>query len=367
MDEILWWKVESTGFEIEYLEKCVSESYFNEGKLAIELEKNISQKTKARHTIMCSSGTAALFLALKGVGVQSGDLVAVPSMSFIATANAVRLVGAVPVFIDCEPDTLNISTKDLADAIQKQNIKFVIIVHVSGRSAFNQNLMSLINNNNITVIEDAAEAFGSKDPDSGKYLGTIGKAGIYSFSPNKIITSGQGGAVVTDSDAIFKSCTALKDQGRPERGTGGADLHPMEGYNFKLADINSAVALGQWKKLEKRIDHLKEVYSFYRKSIIDCKHKKLFNFDVLNGELPLWPEIWVEERDQILTYLTQNKVNYRKIWHPINSQPYYYPGRPTPNSSKASIHVFWLPSSFNLNQDDLARVTTLLKCQKCDT
>jgi len=365
VNEIPWWKVQSTGFEKTFISRCLDNEYFNEGPLAIEFESAIRGEVNVSNAIVCSSGTAALFLALKALGVKPGDLVGVPSTTFIASANAVKLAGAVPIFIDSDLETLTISNSDLRSALSENIIKFLIVVHVSGRSAFNSELNSIIEANNIKVIEDAAEAFASKDPLSGKFLGTIGEAGIYSFSPNKIITSGQGGAVVTNSKEIANNCVALKDQGRPIRGTGGADDHPFEGYNFKLADINSALALGQLKHLSKRINFLQEIYQSYKRNLIDCQHQKLLKFDIARGELPLWPEIWSDDRMKLLQKMTKNKIGFREIWHPVNSQPLYKRGRSTPNAERIAQHVFWLPSAFTLTQQNIQEITKVISCEKC--
>jgi len=365
MREIPWWKVQSTGYEKIFINRCIDDEYFNEGPLAIEFESAIRSEVNVSNAIVCSSGTAALFLALKALGVKPGDLVGVPSTTFIATANAVKLAGAVPIFIDSDLETLTISNTDLRNVLSENIIKFLIIVHVSGRSAFNSELNSIIEKNSIKVIEDAAEAFASKDPVSGKFLGTIGEVGIYSFSPNKIITSGQGGAVVTNSKDIANNCVALKDQGRPIRGTGGADNHPLEGYNFKLADINSAVALGQLKHLSKRINFLQEIYQSYKRNLQNCQHQKLLQFDTLRGELPLWPEIWSDDREKVLQKMTKNKIGFREIWHPVNSQPHYNSGRLTPNSKSISEHIFWLPSAFTLTKNDIEEITRIISCEKC--
>jgi perosamine synthetase len=365
METISWWKVQSTGYEESFLKKCIDSSYFNEGDLADQLEQSIREEIKAKYAIVCSSGTAALFLALKSVGVKMGDLVAVPSTTFIATANAVKLAGATPIFIDCDVERLTMEHTDLEKAILEFDIKFLILVHVSGRSAFNSELNLLISKYNLKVIEDAAEAFGSKDPTSGNFLGTIGDVGIYSFSPNKIVTSGQGGAVVTNSQTVAEICIAMKDQGRPIRGTGGADLHPLEGYNFKVSDVNCAIALGQLVKLQERLQHLRSVYTFYEQGLSKCPHQMLLPFNIKKGEVPLWPDFWTDEREDILNKFQKNKIGYREIWLPVNDQPEFLGGRSTINSERISKCVFWLPSAFNLDQNMLQHIISTLKCQHC--
>ena len=185
----------------------------------------------------------------------------VPDVTFIATANAVRMTGAQPVFLDIDPKTLNMDPEKITSVITDKT-KAIIPVHVSGRAADMQAILKIADQHGLTVIEDAAEAFLSMH--EGRYLGTLGRAGCLSFSPNKIITTGQGGAVLTDDDELFGRLRELKDQGRPVRGTGGDDVHYSVGYNFKFTNLQAAVGLGQLENLEQRVEKLRGIYHQYR-------------------------------------------------------------------------------------------------------
>jgi perosamine synthetase len=237
---------------------------------------------------------------------------------------------------------------------------------VSGRSAWSSEISEFCKTEGIVIIEDAAEAFGSRDPETGKMLGTIGELGAYSFSPNKIITTGQGGAVVSNKAKYLDTLHALKDQGRPTRGTGGPDLHPFEGYNFKLTNLQAAVGLAQLEQYENRRRHLARVYHEYKSRIQTCPHLKLLNFNLEKGEVPLWPDLFVINREELISSLRENHIGYREIWLPIHTQKkYLHSSKDFPNAVLASAHIVWLPSAFSLNKYMIEKIVRNLNCRMC--
>lgn len=361
---IPWWDVKVEGTELGEISKVLESGFLNEGPITENLEASFSSFLNVKHTVFTTSGTIALYLALKSAGIGPGNLVAVPNLTFIATANAVKLCGAKVLLVDTDENTLNISNEALQIAIKSNHIDALVVVHVSGRSAFSKSLLKTIELNGLRVVEDAAEAFGSKDPISGKYLGTIGVAGAYSFSPNKVITSGQGGAVVTNDTDIAQKIRELKDQGRPKRGTGGADLHPGEGFNFKFTDLQAAILTSQFKSMGARLQHLRDIYSSYKKSLKINDEGRLLIFDIENGEVPLWPEYQSNDREALLSFLDAKGIGYRRIWHPISSQHHYMTANEMKNSAKSSRSVFWLPSSFNLSKTQLELISETLNTFK---
>lgn len=364
--KVPWWTVEMTGYEVGEITKVIESGYINEGSVVERLENELAEKLGVKFAVACTSGTAALFLSLKALGIGPGDYVLVPDMTFIATANAVRLAGAEVVLGDVDSETLTLSMESVRKLWKTKKFKAIIPVHVSGRSAISSELLDFVRENQIVLIEDAAEAFMSVDPKTGKLLGTIGDAGIYSFSPNKLITSGQGGLVVTNSKEISVALRRLKDQGRPERGTGGADLHSYEGYNFKLTNLQAAIALAQIKVLDSRIKHLRTVYQFYRSNIKNCPHIQLLPFDIKAGELPLWPDVLCSNRSKVLSNLEQLGISFREIWLPISTQiPYSNVLVDNQNSISIKDTGFWLPSAFDLRAEDLVRVIEAMNCEDC--
>lgn len=352
--KIKWWQPQLGAQEQKFLKKVFDSNYPNEGELTTLFEQKICKLLGCKHAVAVTSGTAAIFLSLKALNIRHGDEVIVPDITFIATANAVQMCGAKPVIVDIDTKTMNMSHEAFSGAITEKT-KAVIPVHVSGRAADMGAIMGIAKSNDIPVVEDAAEALLSKY--KGKYLGTFGKTGCFSFSPNKTITTGQGGIIVTNDDDLHIRLRELKDHGRPTRGTGGDDFHNVIGYNFKFTDLQAAVGLGQLTYLEPRIERMKRTHRLYVEELRGLDGISLFNFDLNEGESPQWTDALVERRDELDKFLSANGIGCRRYWFPIHTQkPYKLPDDSFPNSTNLSPKAIWLPSAFTLSDKDIETV-----------
>jgi len=354
-----WWIPQVGGEERKLVDQVLDSNYLNDGDVTTEFEQELAKLLGCKHVVAVTNCTAALFLVMAGLGIGEGDEVIVPDVTFIATANAVVLAGAKPVLVDVDPSTMNISPESFASAITTRT-KAVIPVHVSGRAANMQEINRIAEKHGLYVIEDAAEGFMSRL--DGRCLGTFGKAGCLSFSPNKIITTGQGGVILTNDDQLHVRLRELKDQGRPVRGTGGADIHNSVGYNFKLTNLQAAIGLGQLKLLEDRLKKMKEIYALYQKHLGDVKEVSLFKFDIEGGESPQWIDAVVEDRDGLDEFLRKKGIYCRKYWYPLHTQkPYKQSDGNFPVSSQLSEKALWLPSAFTLTEENIKYVCTQVK------
>ena len=315
---------------LNIVNKVFDNNWPNEGKLTKLFENKIKKILDVKYAVATTSGTAALFLALKSIGIKKNDEVVVPNITFPATANAVKMVGAKVVLVDIDPETLLIDFKSLNNVITKKT-KAVIPVHISGRGGNIEKLIKICKIKNIKVVEDAAEAFGSKF--KTKSLGTFGECGCFSFAPNKIITTGQGGLVVTNRKKIYEKLKIYKNQGRKGVTTGGEDTYKDWGFNFKFSDMQAALGLSQLKKFNIRKKKLILIYKNYKNNLIQNKNIKMFNFDYKEGELPLWIDIFCLKRNLLFNYLKKNKIICRFYWYPINSIISY-------KEKKKKIHKF---------------------------
>jgi perosamine synthetase len=285
--------------------------------------------------------------------------VIVPDLTFIATANAAAATGATVVLADIEPGTLGLDPAAFERAITTRT-KAVVPVHVSGRAAPMKQIQALAEEHQIAVVEDAAEAFVSRS--GGKPLGTFGIAGCLSFSPNKSITTGQGGAILTNDDAVHTRLRELKDQGRSTRGTGGDDAHPAFGLNFKLTNLQAAVGVAQLARLDERLERQRRIYRGYRSGLEGVAEIVLPGFDLEGGECPLWTDALVERRNDLDQHLATLSMECRRFWHPIHSQaPYRRPDEAFPNSGRLSSSALWLPSAFTLTDDEVASVCAAIR------
>lgn len=368
LKKIPWWQPQVTKQDYPFIKKALDNNFVNEGPLTTQFENEIKKILGVKYAFATTSGTVAIFLALKGLGIKAGDEVLVPDITFIATANAVDLCSATPILVDVDPQTLNISPEAILKSITPKT-KAILPVHVSGRPANMDEILKIAKDHKLFVVEDAAEAFTSKY--KNKFLGTLGDAGCFSFSPNKTISTGQGGMIVTNSDELASKIRPLKDQGRPFRGTGGDDLHNTIGYNFKFTDLQAGMGLGQLKHLEKRTARMRRNHELYVQNLSALKDIKIFRADLKNGELPQWTDILVNppssdfgvaKRDALDAYLRENNIECRRYWHPLHRQlAYKMPDDNFPNSTTLSPRALWLPSAFTLTDKDILRVCNKIK------
>jgi perosamine synthetase len=350
---IPWWEPRMTGRELDLVKAVLESNYLNDGAVTREFELAISARLGVRHAIAVTSGTMAIFLALAGQGIGAGDEVIVPDLTFIATANAVTLAGARPVLVDIDPRRLTIDPAAFERAIT-QRTRAVIPVHVSGRAADMAAICEIASRHGVAVIEDAAEAFGSAV--NGAPLGTIGSAGCFSFSPNKTITTGQGGAIVTNDDALATRLRSLKDQGRTEQGTGGDDAHPFLGYNLKLTNLQAAVGLAQLSDFDARLSRQREIYRLYADGLAELDGIRLPGFRLEIGETPLWTDALLEDRERILKGLESDGVGFRRFWLPLHTQQPYAANGAFSGANEAARKAVWLPSAFTLDDQAIRHV-----------
>lgn len=356
---IPWWTPEISNNEFDLVHEVLKSNYINEGEVTDQFERAVADLLNVKYAVATSSGTTSLFIALAAHGITFGDEVIIPDVTFIATANAVTLTGAKPVLVDIDPITLNISPDAVRNAINSKT-RAIIPVHISGRSANMPDLQAIAKETEIPIIEDAAEAFMSQN--SVGFLGTQGSIGCISFSPNKLITTGQGGIALTNDDGLHVRMRELKDQGRPTRGTGGADIHSSIGYNFKLTNLQSAVGLGQLSQLQHRLQKRRLIHMIYAERLANCPNIELPGFNLDEGELPLWTDAIVTNRNGIDAHLKQQGINCRRFWLPIHTQKnYHFDDERFPNSTRLMPKAIWLPSAFTLKDADIHRVCDVIE------
>jgi perosamine synthetase len=359
VQSVPWWTPETGGAEWPLVEDVLRSNYLNDGEVTERFERAIATRVGAAHAVAATSGTAAIFLALKAIGVSQGDEVIVPDVTFIATANAVAMTGAHPVLVDIDSGTLTLDPERTREAITPRT-KAIVPVHVSGRAGTLSDVLEVAAAAGVPVIEDAAEALGSRL--GSRSLGTFGSLGCFSFSPNKTITTGQGGIAITDDPSLARRLRELKDQGRPVRGTGGDDRHDSVGYNFKLTNLQAAVGLGQLTYLEARLERQRQIYRIYRRRLADLPGVRVLPFDVDGGECPQWTDVLVNRRDALDSHLHDRHVHCRRFWFPIHTQaPYRAADDRFPVSTALMREALWLPSAFQNTDEQIDHVCDLIR------
>jgi len=356
---IPWFAPQCSETEAAAVKAVIESNYINDGQVTRALEEKIAKFLGVQHCVAVTNGTTALTLSLMGLDIGSGAEVIVPDLTFIATANAVRLAGAEVKLVDIEPLRFTIDPEQVRAAIGPKT-KAVIAVDVNGRGANYEALESICREHHLALICDSAEALGSQY--AGRYLGTFGDAGCFSFSANKTISSGQGGMIATNNTELYYRLRELKDQGRRFGGTGGDDLHPVLGFNFKYTNLQAAVALAQFEKLSSRLKHFQARDSWYQNALLNCPGIILPPLSNESSEIRQWTDILCDERDKIEAEFNKHQIGYRPFWFPLHRQkPYFLADQNFKNAISISNRGLWLPSSFELTYQDVLKVTTLIR------
>ena len=287
-------------------------------------EKEMADYTKAGYAAALSSGTAAIHMAVKLLGIGEGDVVFVSDLTFSATCNPIAYEKAVPVFIDAEPDTWNMSPQALEKAFEKYpNPKAVICVHLYGTPAKIEEIMAICEKHEVPLIEDAAESLGSTY--RGKHTGTYGKIGIYSFNGNKIITTSGGGMLVSQDEEAVKKAVFLSTQARdPARHY----QHSQIGYNYRMSNVTAGIGRGQLFSLEEHKAKKKAIYRQYKETFADIPE---ITMNPLNpdGDANCWLSCMTiapgspVTPDRIMDALNAANIEARPIWKPMHLQPVF--------------------------------------------
>jgi len=338
----------------EYLK---NPGYWTEYKKTEEFEQKIAQYLNVKHCIVVNNGTISLSLALLAMGIKAGDNVIVPNLTMIATPNAVRFIGANPVLCDVTEEGI----LDFTQAEQLRvlyNAKAVIFVSLNGKS-FTSSDWSIIwhwNSLGIGILDDAAQAFGSKTYE-GFYCGTRGcDIGSFSFSMPKIITTGQGGCLVTNHDSLAIALRQLKDFGRTG---GGNDIHNEFGINCKFTEMQAVLGLAQLEDIEYRTRQKKHIYNTYKTFLPSGILKDIDTSYVV----PWFIEISVDNVKSLAEFLKTKDIGTRAIYPPIHTQLVYsnMNNLSFPITTNISNKGLWLPSSLTLTNSQIEYVCETIK------
>jgi perosamine synthetase len=337
--------------------------YMDEGGFITEykrtelFEKMIAEYTGAKYCIVVNNGTISLTLAAMAAGIKAGDEVIVPNYTMVATPNSVKMFGAVPVFVDVEPETLCMDIELTKKSITSKT-KAIMFVSANGRypKVGIETFRNLADEFGLVMIEDAAQSLGSFYP-SGLHVGRVGDVGSFSFSAPKIISTGQGGALITDNDEMNYKLRRLKDFGR---SGGGNDLHDSIGYNFKFTELQACIGIEQMKKLPARVERKKEIWNRYANNLDDVKNISLF-LNNLAHTAPWFIDCISEDREALQSFLKEAGIGTRVMYPPINKQiAYQMPGE-YPVSNLVGQKGLWLPSAVQLKNEEIDYICNTIK------
>lgn len=359
------------GNEWAYVKECLDTGWVSSaGKFVDRFEAELARRAGTKHAVAAVNGTAALDLALKILGVKAGDEVIVPSLTFIATANAVAYQGAVPLFLDVEEATLGLNPDALETFLAKETdirngacvrresgrrIAACVPMHALGHPVRIEPLLAACAERAIPVIEDAAEALGTSW--HGRPLGSFGRIGVLSFNGNKIVTTGGGGALTTDDDELARRAKHLSTQAKSDAD---AFWHDAVGYNYRLPNVNAAIGCAQLEQLDGFVARKREIAALYRKHFAGTPLRLVWepegarsNF-WLNSIIAPTPE----DAARILGALRAHGFGARPLWAPAHRQRVY---KGAPCSDLTVTDRLWrtcvsLPSSASLTDEDVDAV-----------
>ncbi|MFD2613942.1 DegT/DnrJ/EryC1/StrS family aminotransferase [Paenibacillus gansuensis] len=358
-----------SGKEQTYIEEAFRTNWIAPlGPNVDAFERELAGWAGAEGAAALSSGTAALHLALKLLGVGRGDLVFCSTLTFVASANPIRYEGAEPVFIDSEPDTWNMSPQGLETAFVNAALegrlpKAVIVVHLYGQSAKMDEILQICGRFGVPLIEDAAESLGSSY--KGRMSGTMGDFGIYSFNGNKIITTSGGGMLVSDDKAMLEKARFLAQQARDPAPH---YQHSEAGYNYRLSNVLAGIGRAQLQVLEQRVEARRAVFERYREALADLPGLA-FMPELPETRSNRWlTALTIEEAEagfsvkMLLDWLADEQIEARPVWKPLHLQPlfegcrYYAHAREESVSEELFRTGICLPSGSNLTLEEQERV-----------
>ncbi|HEY6769754.1 MAG TPA: DegT/DnrJ/EryC1/StrS family aminotransferase [Candidatus Sulfotelmatobacter sp.] len=330
-----------------------------------EFEQAIAAYTGTSYAIGVSSGTAGLHLCMLALGIGPEHEVIVPSFTFIAVANAVRYVGANPVFVDIDPVTLNMDPEQIENAVTSKT-RAVVCVHTFGYPANMDALLSIAKHHGLLIIEDACEALGSEF--RGKKIGTLGDAGVFAFYPNKQITTGEGGMVVTRDYRLASKIRALRNQGRYP--TDEWFQYIELGFNYRLSEIQCALGLAQMKRIETILTTRATIASTYHQLLENCTDLVRPPVAIPKGRISwfvyvvrLHERFTRAQRDAILRQLATAEIGCGRYFAPIHMQPSYEAWRHSsklPITESVSARTIALPFFNKITRADLLNVCSVL-------
>lgn len=328
--------------------------WLTEAEKTEQFAKMVAEFVASRYASVLANGTVTLFAGLKALGVGPGDEVIVPDMTMVASPNSIALTGAKPIFVDISRENLCLDLNEVEKKITSRT-KAMMPVAFNGRAPNMERLLKIVQKHQLFMIEDAAQALGCYY--QGQHLGTFGDVGSFSFSTPKIITTGQGGALVTNSKKIYEKIIRVKDFGRIDRKT---QDHDEIGYNFKFTDLQAALGIVQMKKLAWRLKRKKAMYQLYYEELKGVKEIKFIQTD-LSQTSPWFIDIIVSDPMALQKYLQAKKIGTRLFYPAIHTTKPYWGSAKFPNSLWASRHGLWLPSSTFLSDNDIKRVCRAIK------
>lgn len=336
------------GNELKYVTDAVSNGWISsQGDYVKRFEESWAKYNGVNYGVACSSGTTALVLALRAIGIKEGDEVIVPNFTMIATAWAVTQAGGTPVFVDCGLD-LNINVDKIEEKITKKTVA-IVPVHIYGRQCNMDKIMEIAYEYGLRVIEDSAEAHGVKPR---------GDIACFSLFANKIITSGEGGICVTNDKYLAEQMAHLRGMAFNKNHT---FLHKKIGYNFRMTNLQAAVALAQVERIDEIIAKRKQIETWYDENLAELQGS---TFNIMPKRNVLWMydiKVAMRDRDALQAFLSDRGIETRVYFKAMTVQPMYADFTEAQYCWKVSLEGLYLPTYTDMTESDVIEICSALK------
>ena len=347
------------GNEKKYVLDCLDSTWISsKGKYISRFEKHFSEYLQVQYTTAVSNGTVALHLALEALAIGKDDEVIVPTLTYIASANAIKYTGATPVFVDSLKESWQMDPDAIRKAITPKT-KAILVVHLYGHPCDMDEILSIAKKHNLYVIEDCAEAFGSMYKD--RYVGTFGDISTFSFFGNKTITTGEGGMVVTSNKELYERVVHLKTQGL---AIGREYWHDVIGYNYRMTNICAAIGLAQLEQADTIIEKKLEIAAYYKELLQDLPievHKTHKHVKHTYWMISILVDA-CDKREMLREVLRNSGIETRPLFYPIHTMPMYeIKDKTYPVAMEISMKGINLPSYPELNREDIEYICNVIK------
>lgn len=344
--------------ERQYVDEAMASTWISsKGDFLDRFEREFSAYVSADHGIATANGTVALHLAFAALGIGPGDEVIVPSLTYVASVNAISYTGATPIFVDSDADHWNLNPELVERSITPRT-KAIEVVHLYGYPADMDPILDIAHRHGLAVVEDAAEAHGAEY--KGRKVGAMGTVGVFSFFGNKIVTTGEGGMVVTRDAALAERARHLRGQGVSPIKT---YWHDTIGFNYRMTNVAAAIGCAQLERIDETLDAKRRLARSYQRSLTDVDGVS-FQID------PSWarPVYWMncilvqrQRRDSLMAFLAAEGIETRPFFYPAHTLPMYQTAAQFPEAERLGASGINLPSYPTLRDEEVERICQLIR------
>jgi len=361
------------GKDIEAVVEVMKTRFLSIGPKVLDFEKRIRSYAGTKYAVAVNSGTSALHLIIRGMGIREGDVVITTPFSFIASANCILFERVRPLFLDIEEETLNLDADKVKEKLEESlsdeelaKVKALLVVDAFGQPADWDRFKEIGKKYNLRLIEDSAEALGAEY--KGKRAGGLGEVGVFAFYPNKQITTGEGGVLVTDNEELSRLARSMRNQGRGEGG-GWLD-HERLGYNFRMDELSAALGCSQMERIEEILDKRAKVAGMYGEKLAEVEEVQVPHIAPYVSRMSWFVYVIRLDkdinRDSVIEYLNQEGVQCKPYFTPIHLQPFYkkmfgYRRGDFPITEDVTDRTIALPFFNNLKEEQIDYVVEKLK------